>query len=295
MMDFGLATEFYPEDYQYLSDQPQAIHPRMDLLQAVQRLHASLDPRTVFACYGKLLQQYLPVQGVQLQVQGHQFHWGRTSQSTVSRELVSKLGTAKLLYRLQRVLSPVEQAELEQIEILLSQPLFNAIAYSQMSEQAMFDSLTGLGNRHYFGQCIRTSLARAGRAHSPISLAVLDLDNFKQLNDSLGHKFGDRVLTQFGKLLKRGIRNADQAFRIGGDEFVVLVEGDLESAVRMSERLLEMLANETLFHRHGIACSIGIAAWSAGVNQDQLFEQADRALYRAKAAGRNRYCIATRD
>jgi len=62
MMDFGLATEFYPEDYQYLSDQPQAIHPRMDLLQAVQRLHASLDPRTVFACYGKLLQQYLPVQ-----------------------------------------------------------------------------------------------------------------------------------------------------------------------------------------------------------------------------------------
>nr|WP_247601027.1 diguanylate cyclase [Shewanella algae] len=74
-----------------------------------------------------------------------------------------------------------------------------------------------------------------------------------------------------------------------------MVEGNLESAVRMSERLLEMLANETLFHRHGIACSIGIAAWSAGVNQDQLFEQADRALYRAKAAGRNRYCIATRD
>ncbi|MEL4881375.1 GGDEF domain-containing protein [Shewanella algae] len=295
MMDFGLATEFYPEDYQYLSDQPQAIHPRMDLLQAVQRLHASLDPRTVFACYGKLLQQYLPVQGVQLQVQGHQFHWGRTSQSTVSRELVSKLGTAKLLYRLQRVLSPVEQAELEQIEILLSQPLFNAIAYSQMSEQAMFDSLTELGNRHYFSQCIRTSLARAGRAHSPISLAVLDLDNFKQLNDSLGHKFGDRVLTQFGKLLKRGIRNADQAFRIGGDEFVVLVEGDLESAVRMSERLLEMLTKEPLFQRHGIASSIGIAVWSAGINQDQLFEQADRALYRAKATGRNRYCVATRD
>ncbi|HDS1209187.1 TPA: GGDEF domain-containing protein [Shewanella algae] len=294
-MDFGLATEFYPEDYQYLSDQPQAIHPRMDLLQAVQRLHASLDPRTVFACYGKLLQQYLPVQGVQLQVQGHQFHWGRTSQSTVSRELVSKLGTAKLLYRLQRVLSPVEQAELEQIEILLSQPLFNAIAYSQMSEQAMFDSLTELGNRHYFSQCIRTSLARAGRAHSPISLAVLDLDNFKQLNDSLGHKFGDRVLTQFGKLLKRGIRNADQAFRIGGDEFVVLVEGDLESAVRMSERLLEMLTKEPLFQRHGIASSIGIAVWSAGINQDQLFEQADRALYRAKATGRNRYCVATRD
>lgn len=294
-MDFGLATEFYPEDYQYLSDQPQAIHPRMDLLQAVQRLHASLDPRTVFACYGKLLQQYLPVQGVQLQVQGHQFHWGRTSQSTVSRELVSKLGTAKLLYRLQRVLSPVEQAELEQIEILLSQPLFNAIAYSQMSEQAMFDSLTELGNRHYFSQCIRTSLARAGRAHSPISLAVLDLDNFKQLNDSLGHKFGDRVLTQFGKLLKRGIRNADQAFRIGGDEFVVLVEGDLESAVRMSERLLEMLTKEPLFQRHGIASSIGIAVWSAGINQDQLSEQADRALYRAKATGRNRYCVATRD
>jgi len=103
------------------------------------------------------------------------------------------------------------------------------------------------------------------------------------------------VLTQFGKLLKRGIRNADQAFRIGGDEFVVLVEGDLESAVRMSERLLEMLTKEPLFQRHGIASSIGIAVWSAGINQDQLFEQADRALYRAKATGRNRYCVATRD
>ena len=295
MLDFGLATEFYPEDYRYLSDQPRTIRPKTDLLQAIQRLHASLNPRTVFACYGKLLQQYLPVLGVQLRLKGHLFYWGRTSQSMISREFSSKLGTAKLCYRLQRPLTPFEQTELEQIEALLSQPLLNAIAYSEMSEQAMYDSLTELGNRHYFGQCIRTSLARAGRAHSPISLVVLDLDNFKQLNDTLGHKFGDRVLSKFGKLLKSGIRNADQAFRIGGDEFVVLVEGNLESAVRMSERLLEMLAKESLFIRHNVACSIGIAVWSAGMNQDQLFEQADRALYRAKAAGRNRYCIATRD
>ncbi|QSX38322.1 GGDEF domain-containing protein [Shewanella sedimentimangrovi] len=293
-MDLGFVQELGPESFGFSTDMlTRDSCPTPDLsqlLQITRQLHSSLDPRTVFACYGKVLGQYLPLLGVQGLFPELQLSWGKRLGTAFERHLgLEDMEDARLQYHWQRPLSPRELSLLIELEGLLSQPLINAIRYFKMSEQAMFDSLTGLGNRHYYGQCFKQALARTSRHHDDLSLVILDLDNFKQLNDAYGHQFGDAVLRQFGAMLKQAIRNTDQAFRIGGDEFVLLVRGDVASVAILCERILDRMTSEGFFARNQIRTSIGAAQLRAGENQDQVYERADRALYQAKAAGRNCY------
>jgi len=293
-MDIGFIQELSPESFGYSTDmlaRDRGLAPDLSqLLQITRQLHSSLDPRTVFACYGKVLGQYLPLLGLLGLFPELNLSWGKRLGTPFERHLgLDDMEDARLQYHWQRPLSPRELSLLVELEGLLSLPLINAIRYFRMSEQAMFDSLTGLGNRHYYSQCFKQALARAGRHRDDLSLVILDLDNFKQLNDAYGHQFGDAVLRQFGAMLKQAIRNTDQAFRIGGDEFVILVRGDVSSVAILCERILDRMASEGFFARNSIRTSIGAAQLLAGENQDQLYERADRALYQAKAAGRNCY------
>ncbi|MCL2916939.1 GGDEF domain-containing protein [Shewanella litorisediminis] len=293
-MDFGIAAQIYPDDYHFgLKASVADIHDGPDqlaLVTIVQQLHASLDPRTVFACFGKVLGQYLPLVGVQAQFAEIQLSWGKRVGVSLKRHLNAEACRGAVLdYRLDTPLTPAQIRILQTLESMLIQPLLNAIQYQKMSEQAMFDPLTGLGNRNFYGQAIKHAVARAGRHQDKLSLIILDLDNFKQLNDTHGHQFGDAVLRQFGALVKSAIRNTDQAFRIGGDEFVVLVRGELDSATLLCERILSKLAKGSFFCRNRIHTSLGAAEIQAGENQDNLYERADKALYQAKAAGRNCY------
>lgn len=293
-MDFGLAPQLYPEEYRYtpMGGAEESL-PTLDqgaLVAIIQQLHSSLDPRTVFACFGKTLGQYLPLAGIQAQLADTAFSWGRRSGVSLRRHLSSEAFPGSTIdYRLTEPLTPVQIRSLQTLESMLIQPLLNAISYQKMSEQAMFDSLTGLGNRHFYGQAIKNAVARANRHQDKLALIVLDLDNFKQLNDSYGHQFGDAVLRQFGALIKAAIRNTDQAFRIGGDEFVVIVRGELDSAAILCERVLAKLNKGSFFSRNHIRTSLGAAQILVGENQDNLYERADKALYQAKAAGRNCY------
>ncbi|MBT1444782.1 GGDEF domain-containing protein [Shewanella sp. JM162201] len=295
-MDYGFAPQLYPEDYRYspMGNADVAL-PGPDqaaLLTIIQQLHSSLDPRTVFACFGKTLGQYLPLAGIQAQFADLSLSWGKRMGVSLRRHLTTEQFPGSVLdYRLTEPLSPTQIRTLQTLETMLIQPLINAISYQKMSEQAMFDSLTGLGNRHFYGQSIKQAVARANRHQDNLALIVLDLDNFKQLNDSYGHQFGDAVLRQFGALIKGAIRNTDQAFRIGGDEFVIIVRGNIESAAILCERVLGKLARGGFFSRNKIHTSLGAAQIQAGDNQDMLYERADRALYQAKAAGRNCYRV----
>ncbi|WP_372932120.1 GGDEF domain-containing protein, partial [Shewanella putrefaciens] len=215
-MDFGLATVLYPEEYGYQADIYSPNAPPLDLVQVLQQLHASLDPRTVFACYGKMLEQYLPIQGVRLLSNVHKLTWGKRYGISLKHQLICNGVSLNIQYQLLTPLTPSQSALLQELEPLLQQPLANAILYQEMSTQAMFDSLTGLGNRHYYNQSLKKAIARAHRKQGVISLVVLDLDNFKQLNDKFGHKCGDYILKEFGDVIRNTIRNTDQAFRIGG-------------------------------------------------------------------------------
>ena len=164
-------------------------------------------------------------------------------------------------------------------------------ARSQTLEQAaLTDGLTGMQNRRYFDERLSSSLARGRRSHAPMALLYLDIDRFKSINDGHGHAAGDQVLREFARRLKSCVREGDLVARIGGDEFVVLVEGadsraSAEAiAAKLTQRMQEPfdLPNGPL----AVGTSIGLGYSRASANADRLLAAADQALYGAKQAGR---------
>ncbi|MGC9503133.1 EAL domain-containing protein [Baaleninema sp.] len=167
----------------------------------------------------------------------------------------------------------------------------------QLKHDALHDGLTGLPNRNCLMERLDLALKRSKR-YSQFQFAVLflDLDNFKVVNDSLGHFIGDELLLKVAELLQEFVRETDLAARLGGDEFVILLEEieDLEAAVRVAERVLEALRSP--FQVSGreafTSASIGIVMGTPHHNRpEDLLRDADLAMYRAKHAGRGRYAI----
>ncbi|MGI2227579.1 GGDEF domain-containing protein [Shewanella frigidimarina] len=290
-MDFSIATELYPEDYWYRSDAYLNMEPELDLIQVIQKLHGSLDPRTVFACFGKILGQHLPIKGLQLSLDKQKFVWGRHYGIELQRTINDNQDTFIITYQLSVPLSSAQKHTLGQLEGILIQPLNNALKYQNMSNQAMFDALTQLGNRYYYRQALDIALARANRQQGQVSLIVLDLDKFKQLNDVYGHKVGDYVLVGFAALINEAIRNTDQAFRIGGDEFVIITQGNAQAAEIVCQRIIDMMPKHSELTEYNIQCSLGIAESKQQQQAENIYERADKAMYSAKAAGRNCYRI----
>jgi diguanylate cyclase (GGDEF)-like protein len=168
----------------------------------------------------------------------------------------------------------------------------------RIQEQAIRDPITGLYNRRYLEEMLEREVARAKREGYPISLALIDLDYFKRVNDTYGHQAGDLVLQTLGKLLLESAREGDIACRYGGEEFVlVLPRLSVEHAFHRAEEWRLAFAKQTT--RHGdleitATMSIGLATYPLhAANSDELINQADLALYNAKHAGRNRTAIAS--
>ncbi|GAB4080592.1 EAL domain-containing protein [Modestobacter muralis] len=165
------------------------------------------------------------------------------------------------------------------------------LAEAELAHQAFYDGLTGLANRALFLDHTEQALRRAGRTGSPPIVLCLDLDGFKDVNDSLGHLAGDELLCTIAGRLLGAVRSADTVARLGGDEFAVLLDdtrGGVPLASTLSERLLEVIGEpvELGGHRVRVAASIGIVAADTGATPLSLFRDADIAMYRAKAAGR---------
>ena len=162
---------------------------------------------------------------------------------------------------------------------------------------AQSDPLTGLANRATFGERLKLAAARSRRHGSRLAVLYLDIDRFKQVNDSMGHAAGDALLKDFAGRLRAVVRATDSVARFGGDEFVVLLEDlkDREAAVRVAEKIL--LEGRRLLRIEGRSCvattSIGIAYGEGGVEDERmLLKRADEALYAAKAAGRDCHRVA---
>jgi diguanylate cyclase (GGDEF)-like protein/PAS domain S-box-containing protein len=162
---------------------------------------------------------------------------------------------------------------------------------NQLRHQAFHDSLTGLPNRALFEDRVRHGVARSLRDAQPLSVLFVDLDDFKTVNDSLGHAAGDDLLCQVAKRLDASTRGSDTAARLGGDEFALLVETDgapADTPVEVADRIHEALkrpfeiAGDEIF----VHASIGIAMGSTGTSTEDLLRNADTAMYAAKASGK---------
>ena len=158
---------------------------------------------------------------------------------------------------------------------------------------AHYDPLTGLPNRAFLAERSKEAIAQAGLHSSPLAVIFLDLDRFKHVNDSLGHKVGDELLKQIAKRLRAVVRERDTVARLGGDEFILLLPGaNAQGAARVAGKLQEALQQPYQIGHHelSMASSMGIALFPQdGENIDALTQSADVAMYHAKLDGRNTY------
>lgn len=171
----------------------------------------------------------------------------------------------------------------------------NACRYEEVKELSLHDPLTGLANRNLMKIELDRGIARARRSGQPFSLLMLDLDYFKNYNDTYGHVAGDRLLADIAGIISAEIREVDLAVRYGGEEFLaILVEADAPQAAVVARRIQRRVGETPYFPEEGgppatITISIGVATWQQGMDSwEKLLTMADDALYRAKEKGRDR-------
>ena len=180
------------------------------------------------------------------------------------------------------------------VGLLFGGPILKTLGdFRRVASQATTDSLTGLANRWTFDEELALEWRRAERVGDPLALILLDIDNFKTVNDTHGHQAGDEVLRKVGEVLAASVRQVDLAARYGGEEFAVIVpETDLDGAIDLAERLRIALEGEEIELQNGTRLSV-TASFGAAVKGDlpageKLVAAADELLYEAKRGGKNR-------
>ena len=167
----------------------------------------------------------------------------------------------------------------------------------QLTKMAKYDNLTGLANRALFKEFLQMSLARSERRKKNTGVKYLDLDHFKEINDTLGHDAGDALLVSVANRLQECVRDGDMVARLGGDEFAIVLDdvAEPQDARTIAEKILEQFAlpHDLSGEMRKVGTSIGIAtSCHSGDDPDELIKAADDAMYTAKKAGRNGYRMA---
>jgi diguanylate cyclase (GGDEF)-like protein len=177
--------------------------------------------------------------------------------------------------------------QLEELALRAGPAIQNARRFREARQLADLDALTGLHNRRYFHETLGREVARAQRYERSLSLVVIDLDDFKSVNDRIGHLAGDGVLAEAAERVRDVVRSADVACRVGGDEFaVILPESGIQDAVQLYQRLQATVSSRPVGQAGRLHLSAGVAGLRPDDDAISFFQRADAALYRAKRAGK---------
>ncbi len=164
--------------------------------------------------------------------------------------------------------------------------------YSDLQKMAITDKLTDLYNRTLLKDSLEQAIQQSKRTNTPFTLLIMDVDHFKKINDELGHEIGDNVLKQLGVFLKDSLRDSDKVFRIGGEEFLILLYNtDEAGSVDVAEKLRNGIENLSLIPDRSVTVSIGVAGLGSVTDCKQWMKNCDKNLYAAKDMGRNRVVV----
>ncbi|MBD3670604.1 MAG: GGDEF domain-containing protein [Gammaproteobacteria bacterium] len=278
----------------YIRQLPEAMRPQA--LQLLAVLHTNLDIERLLSDFSREIRPAVPHQS--LSIDCPDCHIPVSLDAGELRHSLHVLIDGEYLCDLKlygsRRLNIAEMWQLELWLSVLAYPLRNALQLQRMRTQVFRDPLTGVQNRIAMDQALAREVAAAHRHHSDLSLLVIDIDYFKSVNDNFGHSIGDMALKTTSQRIQSCLRDSDQIFRYGGEEFVVLLShtGTL-GAHKLAERIRrEMAGNDQIIGdlRFPITVSIGVAELVHSDSVDSLFNKADLALYQAKESGRNRVC-----
>ena len=269
---------------------------------ALSTLQHSLDiarksgsQRVAYECHRALSQAYKDSEDYRKALE-HFEQFYQLQQAAFDSESDRRLKTIEIVHQVETTRKDAEISRLRTVE--LQREIDERKKAQQALEQlATQDSLTGLSNRRHFVHMANTALEQAIRYDRPLSAVMMDVDNFKHINDTFGHTAGDQILTSVANCMQRMLRKVDILGRFGGDEFVVLLpETSREGARRLSERLrltisqrMEMIGGISL----PVTVSIGLSSHvhADGDTLDMLLDQADKALYVSKQSGRNKVTV----
>jgi len=166
-------------------------------------------------------------------------------------------------------------------------------AKQQLELAATTDNVTGLSNRGHFMLCLEDEIKKAQTGNISLALILLDVDNFKSINDNYGHPAGDKVLKQLADICRQNLADGDLIGRLGGEEFGMLLPGS-DNSVSIAERIRQQVEITPIHTNKGsikVTCSLGVVYWKNNESLEGFYERADKALYRAKNAGRNIVCL----
>ena len=269
------------------------------LQQLSLQLQTSLEPQRILGLFYREIQRLVPLDSLSYQHNSSdlRLEFGQRGHHSISYNLSHEgehLG--ELVFRRNQRFTEPEQGNLESLLASLLYPMRNALLYRAATQSALRDPLTDTGNRIAMDQTLQREIELSRRHLQPLSLLMLDIDHFKQINDTHGHSAGDDVLKAVAASIKGQLRNVDMVFRYGGEEFLILLSNTAREAAAMVGERLRLAAQSEEFLADGrvvgLTVSIGCSTLLPGESVESLLRRADNALYVAKREGRNRLTMA---
>ncbi|KXJ58142.1 MAG: diguanylate cyclase [Alteromonas sp. Nap_26] len=267
-----------------------------ELSSFVKQLLSTLELQELGALYFQQLNMLLPVVGFSISDFDSRWVYGNAKISSTLIDLplqgaASSSGEqAHAYYYISSPLSMSQRETLFQLHDLFGKQVKHALTLMRLEQMATKDGLTGLGNRAGFEQCINRQLSWAQRHSEKFALLIIDLDNFKHVNDSFGHSEGDKVLIHVASHLTNVLREEDEAFRFGGDEFCCILDCHTPQQLACAAQRIQLsINNSNYLAKLGVSCSLGGTIYREDDSATSIFDRADIALYSVKNSGKNNY------
>ena len=255
-------------------------------IAALKKLQTSLSIDELLPNFAAIAAQHVRFGGLSFIAENNQIELSTDSSATFQQNFHLSLQGKELgalLYSSVKPLKVTELSLLKELHQILLSNLMHALMLQEMQVRIMKDHLTGLDNRASFDENIQRSYSLCQRFKSNMALLITDLNDFKRINDTYGHQFGDKVLQQYAQVVQRSIRNSDMAFRLGGDEFAIILQpASQQSTSLVIERIHHEVKHDAFLSEFNISTAIGSAMWRAGETVESLFKLADKELYSCK-------------